>query len=139
MTRFLKRWRRRLMISTLATSLVTLAGFGLTTGSAQAAAGGCVWPPGGDWFAVTCYNTAHYVQSFQEEYAVPKDPSTPGASFSIWGGLQNAIGDTVLQGVLTWGGSSWSVYPSTSGAVRLVRIIRALTFQRNTMTQLFPR
>ena len=111
MAQFLWRWRRRLMISALATSLVTLAGFGLTAGSAQAAAGGCVWPPGGDWFAVTCYNTAHYVQSFQEEYAVPKDPSAPGASFSIWGGLQNAIGDTVLQGVLTWGGSSWSVYP----------------------------
>ena len=112
MTRFARRWRMRLMISTLATSLVTLAGFGLTTGSAQAAVGGCTFPTGGDWFAVTCYNTAHYIQSFQEEYAVPKNPSQPGASFSIWGGLQDKGGTgTVLQGVLTWNGSSWSAYP----------------------------
>ena len=112
MTGFLKRWRRRLMISTLATSLVSLAGFGLTAGSVQAAVGGCTFPTGGDWFAVTCYNTAHYIQSFQEEYAVPKNPSKPGASFSIWGGLQDAGGTgTVLQGVLTWSGTSWSAYP----------------------------
>ncbi|HEY2242399.1 MAG TPA: hypothetical protein VGI21_26595 [Streptosporangiaceae bacterium] len=109
MTRFVGRWRRRLMISALATTLITMAGFGLTAASAQAS-GPCYYS-GGTWFADTCWGSPHWIKSFTEEYAVPKNPSKGGATFAIWGGLENGAGNTVLQGVLNWDGSSWSVYP----------------------------
>jgi hypothetical protein len=109
MTQFMRRWRVRLTVPALVAALVTVAGFGLTAGPAQAS-GPCYYS-GGTWFADTCWGSPHYIKSFTEEYAVPKNPSQPGASFGIWGGLEDGTGDTVLQGVLDWGGSSWSVYP----------------------------
>ena len=66
---------------------------------------------GRDWFADTRWGDTHYIRSFTEEYAVPKDPSKGGASFAIWGGLEDGTGDTILQGVLNWDGGSWSVHP----------------------------
>ncbi|MGF7234246.1 MAG: hypothetical protein ACQSGP_04690 [Frankia sp.] len=42
---------------------------------------------------------------------MPSNPSKQGASFALWGGLEDSGGDTVLQNILNWNGSSWSIYP----------------------------
>jgi hypothetical protein len=103
--------RRRLAILTMATVLAALGVFGLAATPALAA-GPCTFPTGGDWFAVTCWNSSYPLTSLSEEYGVPPDPSSTGeSSFAIWGGLQDAGGDALLQNVLNWNGYSWSAYP----------------------------
>ena len=108
MGRAIVRW---LAASTMATVLAAIGLFGLAATPALAS-GACTFPSGGDWFAVTCWNSSYPLMSLSEEYAVPAAPSSTGeSSFAIWGGLQDAGGDTVLQNVLNWNGSSWSAYP----------------------------
>ena len=80
------------------------------TASAQTV-GPCTFPAGGDWFAVTCWGSTEPLSYESEEYAVPSNPTASGANFALWGGMEDAGGDTVLQGVLSWDGSSWSMYP----------------------------
>ncbi len=107
MIRVTRRW---LTIPVMA-ALVAAAGvFGLARPAN--ASGPCAFPPGGDWFAVTCWNSSYPLVSESEEYLVPSAPSSTGkSSFAIWGGLQDAAGSTVLQNVLNWNGNNWSAYP----------------------------
>lgn len=68
------------------------------------AAGPCYFGPGGTWWAASCYGTGtNWVTSMTEKYAVPSNPAQSGALIFLWGGLEDAAGDTVLQDVLTWG------------------------------------
>jgi hypothetical protein len=66
--------------------------------------GPCGFGPGGPWWAASCYGTApNWVGYMQQEYAVPSNPAKDGALIFIWGGLEDAVGDTLPQDVLTWG------------------------------------
>ena len=38
-----------------------------------------------------------------QDQSVPNDPAKDGALIFLWGGLEDANGDTLLQDVLTWG------------------------------------
>lgn len=38
-----------------------------------------------------------------QEYGVPTDPAKSGALLFFWGGLEDNVGDAILQDVLTWG------------------------------------
>src|SRR6185437_5162519 len=66
--------------------------------------GPCGFGTGGHWWAASCYGSApEWVTSFDQEYAVPSNPAKTGALIFLWGGIENATGDTLLQDVLTWG------------------------------------
>ncbi|MGH3411165.1 MAG: hypothetical protein ACRDRJ_52995 [Streptosporangiaceae bacterium] len=66
--------------------------------------GPCGFGPGGHWWAASCYGSAPaWVTSFDQEYAVPSNPAKTGALIFLWGGIENATGNTLLQDVLTWG------------------------------------
>lgn len=55
---------------------------------------------------VGCFLLRHrpnWVGYMQQEYAVPSNPAKDGALIFIWGGLEDAVGDTLPQDVLTWG------------------------------------
>jgi hypothetical protein len=107
----IKVMRRWLALPVMATVVAAIGVFGLPASPAMAS-GPCTFPTGGTWFGVTCWNSTYPLVDESEEYAVPADPSSTGEStFSLWGGLQDAVGDTVLQNVLYWNGYSWSAYP----------------------------
>jgi hypothetical protein len=107
MIRLIRRWAAMLVMATMVASMGIFA-----VASAASASGPCTFPTGGDWFAVTCWNSSYPLVSESEEYSVPLAPSSTGkSSFAIWGGLQDAAGSTVLQNVLNWNGNSWSAYP----------------------------
>jgi hypothetical protein len=75
-----------------------------TAGKVAPDSGPCAFGPGGDYWAASCYGSAPaWVTSFDQEYAVPSDPAKDGALIFLWGGLEDANGDTLLQDVLTWG------------------------------------
>ena len=68
------------------------------------AGGPCGFGSGGDYWAASCYGSQPtWVTSMTQEQAVPNDPTKDGALIFLWGGLEDANGDTLLQDVLTWG------------------------------------
>jgi hypothetical protein len=73
-------------------------------GTIAPGSGPCGFAKGGDYWAASCFGTdPSWVTSMTQEYAVPSDPAKDGALIFIWGGLEDANGDTLLQDVLTWG------------------------------------
>jgi len=75
-----------------------------TTGGTAPVGQACVWPTGGVWWAASCYESQpDWATSMTQEYGVPTDPAKDGALIFIWGGMEDASGDTLLQDVLTWG------------------------------------
>jgi hypothetical protein len=67
---------------------------------------------GGAWLGVTCWNSPKPLTFFVEYYTVPKNPSVKEKSyFALWGGLQDAGGDAVLQNILAWNENNWAAYP----------------------------
>lgn len=67
-------------------------------------AGACGFGSGGTWWAASCYGSSpSWVTSFDQKYAVPSNPTQTGALIFLWGGIENAEGNTLLQDVLTWG------------------------------------
>jgi len=67
-------------------------------------AGACGFGPGGVYWAASCYGSSpSWVTSFDQKYAVPSNPAKTGALIFLWGGIENAEGNTLLQDVLTWG------------------------------------
>jgi hypothetical protein len=91
-------------------AVVSLTALGLGAAPAQAESP-CYFAPGGDYVGVSCSGATVPLSYMYEEYLVPDNPSQDGASFAVWGGLEDPAGDTVLQNVLNWNGSSWSAYP----------------------------
>jgi hypothetical protein len=76
------------------------AGVGVTT----PAGGPCGFGSGGTWWAASCYGSQPtWVTSMVQDQSVPNDPAKDGALIFLWGGLEDANGDTLLQDVLTWG------------------------------------
>jgi hypothetical protein len=76
----------------------------LATGVTPPGSGPCGFGSGGPWWAASCYGSdPAFVTSMDQEYAVPTNPATDGALIFIWGGLEDATGNTILQDVLTWG------------------------------------
>jgi hypothetical protein len=81
------------------------------SGSAKAApgatpplAGPCGFGSGGTYWAASCYGSdPDWVTSMDQEYAVPTDPAKSGALLFFWGGLEDNVGNAILQDVLTWG------------------------------------
>jgi hypothetical protein len=64
----------------------------------------CGFGSGGDYWAASCNGSApDWITSFDQDYAVPSDPAKDGALIFLWGGIEDADGDTLLQDVLTWG------------------------------------
>jgi hypothetical protein len=64
----------------------------------------CGFGSGGDYWAASCNGSApDWITSFDQEYAVPSNPAKDGALIFLWGGIEDADGDTLLQDVLTWG------------------------------------
>jgi hypothetical protein len=64
----------------------------------------CYFGQGGTYWAASCNGTSPtWVKSMTQEQAVPSNPTKDGALIFLWGGLENASGDTLLQDVLTWG------------------------------------
>lgn len=64
----------------------------------------CYFGQGGTYWAASCNSTSPtWVKSMTQEQAVPSNPTKDGALIFLWGGLENASGDTLLQDVLTWG------------------------------------
>jgi hypothetical protein len=64
----------------------------------------CGFGSGGDYWAASCNGSApDWITSFDQDYAVPSDPAKDGALIFLWGGIEDANGDTLLQDVLTWG------------------------------------
>lgn len=110
MIRMMRRW---LTTSAMATFAAAALVFGLAPSPANAALvpGPCTFPTGGTWFGVTCWNSPRPLVWEYEKYIVPQNPEKQGATFSLWGGLQDTGQDAVLQNVLSWNGSSWSFYP----------------------------
>jgi hypothetical protein len=73
-------------------------------GKNGANSGPCAFGPGGVYWAASCNGSAPaWVTSFDQKYAVPSDPAKDGALIFLWGGIEDANGDTLLQDVLTWG------------------------------------
>jgi hypothetical protein len=90
-----------------AKTTATAPGDGLTTPAAIPAGGPCGFASGGDYWAASCYGSQPtWVKSMTQEQAVPTDPTKDGALIFLWGGLEDANGDTVLQDVLTWGANA---------------------------------
>lgn len=95
------------------------------------AAGPCGFGPGGTYWAASCYGSASdWVTSFDQEYAVPSNPAKDGALIFLWGGIENAQGNTLLQDVLTWGANgnivtnpniwyvtNWYLWPSNNSVI----------------------
>jgi hypothetical protein len=74
------------------------------SGAVPPLSGPCYFGSGGDYWAASCYGTdPNWVGYMLQEYAVPSDPAKDGALIFLWGGLEDAAGDTLLQDVLTWG------------------------------------
>jgi hypothetical protein len=74
------------------------------TGKVGINSGPCSFGSGGVWWAASCYGSApEWATSFDQEYAVPSNPAQDGALIFLWGGMESANGDTLLQDVLTWG------------------------------------
>jgi hypothetical protein len=72
--------------------------------AADATGAPCYFGQGGTYWAASCNSTSPtWVKSMTQEQAVPSDPTKDGALIFLWGGLENASGDTLLQDVLTWG------------------------------------
>jgi hypothetical protein len=64
----------------------------------------CGFGSGGVYWAASCNGSApDWITSFDQDYAVPSDPAKDGALIFLWGGIEDADGDTLLQDVLTWG------------------------------------
>jgi hypothetical protein len=64
----------------------------------------CGFASGGVYWAASCNGSSpQWATSFDQEYAVPSDPAKDGALIFLWGGMEDAVGDTLLQDVLTWG------------------------------------
>jgi hypothetical protein len=75
-----------------------------TTENVAPDSGPCAFGPGGDYWAASCNGSApEWITTFDQKYAVPSDPAKDGALIFLWGGLEDANGDTLLQDVLTWG------------------------------------
>jgi hypothetical protein len=95
------------------------------------ASGPCGFGPGGVYWAASCYGSApDWVTSFDQEYAVPSTPAKDGALIFLWGGIEDAQGDTLLQDVLTWGANgnivtnpniwyvtNWYLWPSNNSVI----------------------
>lgn len=93
--------------------------------------GPCAFGPGGVYWAASCYGSApDWVTSFDQEYAVPTDPAKDGALIFLWGGIEDAQGDTLLQDVLTWGANgnivtnpnvwyvtNWYLWPTNNSVI----------------------
>jgi hypothetical protein len=90
------------------------------------ASGPCYFGKGGDWWAASCWGSPNWLEYDTENYAVPSDPAKDGALIFLFGGLEDSSGDTILQGVLTWGANGsivtnpniwyitpWYCYPKT--------------------------
>lgn len=74
------------------------------TGTIAPGSGPCYFGSGGPWWAASCFGTdPSWVYYMYNGYAVPSNPAKDGALIFIWGGLEDATGDTLLQDVLTWG------------------------------------
>jgi hypothetical protein len=68
------------------------------------AGGPCSLGSGGVYWAASCYGSQPtWVTSMVQDQAVPNNPAKTGALIFLWGGLEDANGDTLLQDVLTWG------------------------------------
>jgi hypothetical protein len=75
-----------------------------TPAAIKPAGGPCYFGSGGPWWAASCYGSQPtWVTSMTQEQAVPSNPAQDGALIFLWGGLESANGDTLLQDVLTWG------------------------------------
>lgn len=75
-----------------------------TAGTIKPGSGPCFLGSGGVYWADSCFGTdPNWVGYMQQEYAVPSNPAKDGALIFLWGGLEDANGDTLLQDVLTWG------------------------------------
>jgi hypothetical protein len=95
------------------------------------ASGPCAFGSGGDYWAASCNGSAPvWLTSFDQEYAVPSDPAKDGALIFLWGGIENAVGNTLLQDVLTWGANGtivtnpniwyvtpWYLWPSNNSVI----------------------
>jgi len=104
---------RRLTIPAMVAVVAAALTFGIAPSPANAALnpGPCTFPTGGTWFAVTCWNSPEPLVWAGEDYVVPPNPKDPGATFSLWGGLQDTGQDAVLQNVLSWNSTNWTYYP----------------------------
>jgi hypothetical protein len=76
------------------------------------ASGPCYFGSGGDWWGASCWGSPNWLQFFNEEYAVPSNPSKDGALIFLFGGMEDGSGDTILQGVLTWGANGSVTNPN---------------------------
>ncbi len=66
--------------------------------------GPCSLGTGGVYWAASCYGSQPtWVTSMVQDQAVPSNPAKTGALIFLWGGLEDGMGDTLLQDVLTWG------------------------------------
>jgi hypothetical protein len=93
--------------------------------------GPCGFGKGGVYWAASCYGSApDWVTSFDQEYAVPSNAAKTGALIFLWGGIEDAQGDTLLQDVLTWGANgnivtqpniwyvnNWYLWPSNNSVI----------------------
>jgi hypothetical protein len=74
------------------------------TGKVATEGSPCYFLSGGNYWAASCSASGpEWATSMDQEYAVPTDPAKDGALIFLWGGLESANGDTLLQDVLTWG------------------------------------
>lgn len=77
---------------------------GTGQGQPAVASGPCGFGTGGDYWAASCNGSApEWITTFNQEYSVPSNPAQSGALIFLWGGIEDANGDTLLQDVLTWG------------------------------------
>jgi hypothetical protein len=74
-------------------------------GTTEPATGGpCSLGTGGVYWAASCYGSQpNWAKSMVQDQAVPSNPAKTGALIFLWGGMESATGDTLLQDVLTWG------------------------------------
>jgi hypothetical protein len=101
------------------------------TGKVAVTGGPCGFGTGGHYWAASCYGSSpDWVTTFNQGYAVPSNPAKDGALIFLWGGIEDANGDTLLQDVLTWGANgnivtnpniwyvtNWYLWPTNNSVI----------------------
>jgi hypothetical protein len=56
-----------------------------------------------NWWAETCWRDSTWINSLTENFSIPSNPSSDGALFFIFPGLEDSGQDSILQPMLNWG------------------------------------